>query len=97
MARRCDLTGKDAQFGHNVSHAQNKTKRRFNVNVQNVSLQSNALGQTIGLKIAVSTLRSIDHNGGLDSYLLTTSNNKLSETAVKLKRKIKKAIEAKVA
>lgn len=94
MAKRCDLTGKDAQFGNNVSHAQNKTRRRFNVNIQQVTLRSDALAQDIKLKIAASTLRSIDHNGGLDNFLLTTANSKLSDKAVTLKRKVKKVLEA---
>ncbi len=89
MSRTCELTEKRAQFGNNVSHAQNKTRRRFNVNIQNVSLRSDALERDISLNIAVSTLRSIDHNGGLDNYLLTTSNRKLSDKAVSLKKKIK--------
>jgi len=93
MSRRCDLTNKCAQFGNNVSHAQNKNRRRFSVNLQNVSLESNALKQSIKLKIAVSTLRSIDFKGGLDNYLTSTSNSKLSEKAVVLKKKINKVLD----
>ncbi len=93
MARRCDLTNKNVQFGNNVSHAQNKSRRRFNVNLHNVTLTSAALKQGVKLKIAVSTLRTVDHNGGLDNYLLTTSNTKLTNKAIALKKKIKKAIE----
>ena len=97
MARRCDITNKNAQSGNNVSHSQRKTRRRFMVNVQNVSLESAALNKTVSLRIAASTLRSIDHNGGLDGYLLKTSNAKLSDEAVKIKRQIKKALDKKAA
>jgi len=93
MARRCAITGKDAQSGNNVSHSQRKTRRRFKVNVQNLTLRSDILGKNVTLKIAVSTLRSIDHNGGLDNYLLKTSDSKLSDEAVKIKRQIKKSIK----
>ncbi len=79
------------RVGNKVSHSNIKTKRSFKVNLQNYSLFSEALKKTISLKIAVSTLRSIEHNGGLDEYLLTTSNRKLSEEAVAIKKKIKDA------
>lgn len=95
MARRCELTDKGAQSGNNVSHAQNKTRRTFKVNLQNVTLESDALKQRISLKLAMSTLRSIDHNGGLDSYLTTTANSKLSEAGQKLKRRIQKTLAPK--
>ncbi len=95
MSRRCELTDKQAQSGNNVSHAQNKTRRTFKVNIQNITLYSDALKKSISLKIAMSTLRSIDHNGGLDNYLLTTANSKLSEYGQKLKRQIKKVTEVK--
>lgn len=95
MSRRCTLTGKSAQFGNNVSHSNRRTRRRFNPNVQGVSLASDALGQNVTLKIPVSTLRSIEHNGGLDGYLLKTSSLKLTPEAVALKNKIKKALAAK--
>jgi large subunit ribosomal protein L28 len=91
MSRSCALTGKVAQFGNNVSHSNRRTRRRFNPNIQSVSLQSDTLGQKIKLKIPVSTLRSIEHNGGLDGYLLSTSNLKLTQDAVALKNKIRKA------
>ncbi len=91
MSKRCALTGKTIQFGNNVSHSQRKTRRRFNPNMQRVSLLSEALGQKIRLDIPVSTLRSIEHNGGLDAYLLGTSNLKLTPEAVAIKNKIKKA------
>ncbi len=95
MARRCDLTGKGSQNGHKVSHSNRKTKRLFRLNLQHVSLKSDALGNEIPLRIPVSTLRSIDHNGGLDGYLLAVSARKLTPEARTLKRKIQRALEKK--
>lgn len=95
MAKRCELTGVGVQSGNNVSHANNKTRRRFLPNVQDVSLQSDALGNNVSLKVTAATLRTVEHNGGLDSYLLTTSNNKLTVAAQTLKRRIKRALKAK--
>lgn len=97
MARRCALTSKGAQSGNNVSHSQRKSRRQFKVNLQNVTLRSEALGRDVNLRLAVSTLRSVDHNGGLDAYLTSTANDKLSDDAVTLKRRIKKALLAKQA
>lgn len=97
MSRRCPLTGKNAQFGNNVSHSQRKTRRRFNPNMQQLSLISEALGQTVRIKMPVSTLRTIEHNGGLDNYLMKTSNLKLTLEAVALKKQIAKAITRKAA
>ncbi len=93
MSARCSITNKRMRVGNKISHSNIKTKRSFKVNLQNYSLYSNALGKTVPLKLAVNTLRSIEHNGGLDEYLLTTSNRKLSEEAISLKKKIKKAKE----
>ena len=95
MAKRCDLTGVGVQTGNNVSHAKNKTRRRFLPNVQNVSLLSDALGNNVSLKVTAATLRTVEHNGGLDSYLLTTANTKLTTEAQTLKRRVKRAIKAK--
>ncbi len=92
MSKRCPLTGKTIQFGNNVSHSQRKTRRRFNPNMQEISVISDALGQTVKIKMPVSTLRTIEHNGGLDNYLVKTSNLKLTPEAVALKRQIKKAV-----
>lgn len=97
MARRCTLTGKNAQSGNNVSHSQRKTRRRFLPNVQNVTLRSDILSQNVSLKVTASTLRTVEHNGGLDNYLLNTSSRKLTEEAIKLKRKIQKAATAQQA
>lgn len=83
--------------GNNVSHANNKTRRRFLPNVQDVSLLSDALGNKVSLKVTAATLRTVEHNGGLDNYLLTTSNTKLTEQAQTLKRRIKRALKAKEA
>ncbi len=91
MARRCELTGTETQFGHNVSHSNRRTNRRFAPNIQNVTLQSAALGQ-IRMKICVRALRSVQKKGGLDAYLLATDDSKLMPEALRLKRKIKKQI-----
>jgi large subunit ribosomal protein L28 len=96
MARRCELTGKGLLVGNNVSHANNKTKRVFRPNLQIVSLASDALGQTVKLKISMNALRSIDHVGGIDAFLLKSKDDNLSVKALRLKRSIakKKAIAA---
>ncbi len=97
MARRCALTGKGVQVGNNVSHAHNKTRRRFLPNLQAVSLMSDALGKPVRLKLCMHTLRSVEHNGGLDAYLLGRRNSKLTEEALRLKKKIRKALARKAA
>ena len=97
MARRCELTGKGLLVGNHVSHANNKSKRVFRPNLQVVSLASDALGQTVKLKISMNALRSIDHVGGIDAFLLKSKDDKLSVRALRLKRSIakkKKAIAA---
>ena len=94
MSRRCELTGKTNQVGHNVSHANNKTKRVFRPNLQTISLASDALGQTFKLRISMSALRSIDRSGGLDAYLLKARDTVLSPRALKLKRAIAKKAAA---
>jgi large subunit ribosomal protein L28 len=91
MARKCGITGKGVLVGHHVSHANNKTKRRFLPNLQQVSLLSDALGHSVRLRISVNALRSIEHNGGLDAYLLATADSKLPVDALRLKRRIVKA------
>ena len=73
MARRCDITGKGVLVGNHVSHANNKTKRRFLPNLQVTSLLSDALGQLVKLRLTVNAIRTIEHNGGLDAYLLSTA------------------------
>lgn len=96
MARRCDVTGKDVLTGNNVSHAHNKTRRRYLPNVQKMTLFSDTLGK-VRLKIAASALRSIEQKGGLDAYLLDTANSKLAPEGLKLKNRIKKAQAKKAA
>ncbi len=92
MARRCELTGKDPQFGHNVSHANNRTNRRFNPNLQKVTLHSDALGRSVPMRISTRALRSVQHNGGLDRYLLSRHDHQLPVPGLRLKRKIQKAL-----
>lgn len=97
MARRCEITGTGPQTGHKVSHSNRKTKTRFLPNLRNVSYTSEALGRSISLRITAATIRTLDTNGGLDEYLLSTSSRKLTLEAQKLKRQIKKAAAAKAA
>ena len=94
MARRCSVTGTGVLTGNNVSHANNRTRRRFLPNLQQTSLMSDALGRTVKLRLTARTIRSIEHNGGLDAYLLGTPDSKLAEEAVRIKRRIKKATAA---
>ncbi len=93
MARRCDFTGKGVQTGNNVSHAHNKTRRRFLPNMQRTSLYSDRLGESVRVRVSTRALRTIEHNGGLDAYLLSTPDTKLGPQARKLKRRIVKAGE----
>jgi large subunit ribosomal protein L28 len=96
MARRCSLTGKGVQTGNNVSHAKNRTRRRFLPNLQDVTLVSDALGVSVSLRVSTSALRTIEHKGGLDAYLLDTAADKLPREARRLKARVKKA-QAKAA
>ena len=91
MARRCEVTGKGVRTGNNVSHANNKTRRRFLPNLHVVSLISEALGRDVTLRVSSHGLRSVEHNGGLDNWLLKTADDKLSPRALKVKRELKKA------
>jgi large subunit ribosomal protein L28 len=91
MSRRCELTGKSPLVGNNVSHANNKTKRRFLPNLNDVSLTSETLGQTLSFRISAAALRSVDHRGGLDAFLAKAPDAELSQKALKLKRAIAKA------
>lgn len=92
MSRRCSMTGKGVLAGNNVSHAHNKTRRRFLPNLQVTSLLSDALGEVVRLRLSARAIRTIEHKGGLDRYLLDTSDSKLPEEALALKRKVKKAM-----
>ena len=91
MSKRCDLTGTGPQSGNKVSHSNRKTRRRFEPNLHTVSLHSEVLGKAVSLRVTAATIRSVDHNGGLDNFLLTTASTKLTEEAQKLKKKIKAA------
>lgn len=91
MSRRCDITGKGVLAGNNVSHANNKTRRRFLPNLQETKLLSDTLGQQIRLKLTTHAIRTIEHNGGLDAYLASTADKNLPDTARRLKRRIEKA------
>ncbi len=91
MARRCELTGKGPMSGNNVSHANNKTRRRFLPNLNDVSLMSESLGRTFKLRISASALRTVDHRGGLDAFLARADLADLSPGAQKIKRDIAKA------
>ena len=93
MSRRCMITGKGVLTGNNVSHAHNKTRRRYLPNLQNTSILSDVLGQMVRLRVTPSAIRTIDHKGGLDAYLLGTPNRKLTLEAKRLKRRIEKASE----
>jgi large subunit ribosomal protein L28 len=81
MARRCELTGKGVLTGNNVSHANNKSKRRFLPNLKNVTLISDALGRSVRLRISAAALRSVEHRGGLDAYLVKAREDELSPRA----------------
>ncbi|MEO0035020.1 MAG: ribosomal protein L28 [Pseudomonadota bacterium] len=95
MARRCAITGKGVLTGNNVSHANNRTRRRFLPNLQEVSLLSDALGQTVRLRLCTNGLKTVEHNGGIDSYLLSVSDTKLPAEALRLKRRIRRALANK--
>lgn len=86
MSMKCELTGKMYQSGNNVSHAKNRTKRRFLPNLQNISFLSEKLGKKIQLKVATSTIRTVEKKGGLDEFLISTSNTKLPPEALKIKK-----------
>jgi len=92
MSKVCDLTGKRYMSGNNVSHANNRTKRKFDVNLRSVSLESETLKEKFKLKIAASTMRTISKNGGFDRFIMKSSDTKLSDKGIKIKRKIQKAL-----
>ncbi|MBF0168239.1 MAG: 50S ribosomal protein L28 [Alphaproteobacteria bacterium] len=95
MSRRCVITGKGVQAGNNVSHANNKTRRRYLPNLQETATFSTILNRMVRLKVSMQGLRTIDHNGGLDAYLLETPSTRLTVDALKVKRQIEKAKAAK--
>ena len=92
MSRRCELTGKSAQVGHKVSHSNIKTKRRFLPNLINVTLISDSLGRSVRLRVSANALRSVDHRGGLDAFLVKARDAELSPRALELKRQIAKKL-----
>ncbi|MBD3679348.1 MAG: 50S ribosomal protein L28 [Rhodobacteraceae bacterium] len=91
MSRRCELTGKGPMSGNNVSHANNKTRRRFLPNLNDVSLMSETLDRPVKLRISAAALRSVDHRGGLDAFLAKAKDEDLSPNALKIKKEIAKA------
>ncbi|MGR3713471.1 MAG: 50S ribosomal protein L28 [Shimia sp.] len=91
MSRRCELTGKGPMTGNNVSHAKNRTRRRFLPNLNDVTLQSEALGRGFKLRISAAALRTVDHRGGLDAFLAKAKSDELSDNALKIKKDIAKA------
>jgi large subunit ribosomal protein L28 len=93
MSRRCVITGKGVQTGNNVSHANNKTRRRFLPNLQETAVLSDALNQSVRLRVSTRGLKTIEHNGGIDAYLLSVCDVKLSAEALRLKRRIQRAME----
>ena len=92
MSRRCDLTGKGPLSGHKVSHSNIKTKRRFLPNLLNVTLISDALGRSFKLRISANALKTVDHRGGLDAFLMKAKDAELSVRALELKRQLRKKL-----
>jgi large subunit ribosomal protein L28 len=97
MARRCGITGKTVQAGNNVSHANNRTRRRFLPNLQHQSFWSDILGTSIQIRLTTNGIRTIEHNGGLDAFLLTTPDRRLPPEAITLKRRVERAQAKKAA
>jgi len=91
MSRVCELSGKGVMTGNNVSHAKNRTRRRFLPNLNDVTLASEVLGRSFKFRIAASTLRTVDHRGGLDAFMAKSKDSDLSATALKVKKDIEKA------
>ena len=91
MSRRCELTGKGVMFGNNVSHANNKTKRRFLPNLNDVTILSEILDRSFKFRVSAAALRTVDHRGGLDGFMAKAKDRELSEKALKVKREIQKA------
>ncbi len=97
MSRRCEITGKAVLAGNNVSHANNKTRRRFLPNLQPASLLSDALGHAVTLRLSTRGIRTVERNGGIDAFLLGTPDRKLQPEALALKRRIVRAAAKKAA
>jgi large subunit ribosomal protein L28 len=96
MSRRCELTGKGPLVGHRVSHSNIKTKRRFLPNLFNVTMMSDALGRSVKLRVSANAIKSVDHRGGLDGFLLKAKDDELSRKALDLKRQVVKKRAAAV-
>lgn len=94
MSRRCELTGKGPMSGNNVSHANNKTRRRFLPNLVDVTLMSETLGRGFPLRVSAAALRTVDHRGGLDAFLAKAKDDELSVRALRIKKDIAKASQA---
>ena len=94
MSRTCELTGKSVMSGNNVSHANNRTRRRFLPNLVSVTLMSEALNQSVRLRISANALRSVEHRGGLDAFLLKAHDDELSPRALLLKQEVRAAAVA---
>ena len=97
MARRCELTGKGVLTGNNVSHAHNKTRRRFLPNLHDKALLSDALGRMVRLRVSAGAIRTVERGGGLDAYLLKTPDSRLSKGARRVKRQVRNALAANAA
>ncbi len=97
MSRQCELSGVRRQIGHKVSHSNIKTKREFQPNLVNVTLASEALGRNFRLRVTAAALRSVDHRGGLDAFLLKADEGDLSIRAVKIRRELKKKLAEQAA
>jgi len=97
MSRRCEITGKGVLTGNNVSHANNKTRRRFLPNLQDTTMLSDALGQPVRLRLSTRAIRTVEHNGGIDAFLLGTADRNLAAPARELKRRIVRAQAKKAA
>jgi large subunit ribosomal protein L28 len=95
MSRRCQITGKGVLTGNNVSHANNKTRRRFLPNLQETALLSDALGHAVRLRLSTRAIRTVEHNGGIDAFLLSTPDRRLPDEARALKRRIVRAAAAR--
>ena len=95
MARRCELSGKGVQTGNNVSHAHNKTRRRFIPNLQKVSLISETLGKSFPMRLSVAAIRTVEKLGGLDAYLMKARDERLGTEALRIKKRVKKQLVAK--
>ena len=97
MSRRCEITGKGVLSGNNVSHANNKTRRRFLPNLQDSSMLSDILGASVSMRLSTRAIRTVEHNGGIDAYLMSTPNRNLAPEAIALKRRIARAGAKKAA